>query len=198
MGKIHYAFLFGEIDEQMGQCITEQLAKISIEAQRDDCVALIIKSKGGIAGQAYEITEAMSNLKLPCITVGHKTVGSAATIVLANGQIRLATADTNIIHHNIRLQCNLREGLYSPQELIDLAISILEEVEKMSIEQEKIWSLVTRDSLLTPKKIKNILKKSQGDDLYFDARSAKKLKLIHDIVPTISAIPAYINKYLKK
>ncbi len=195
MGKTHYCLVFGEIDNEMSRRVCQRLTEIALEAEDSDQVAMIIKSTGGIAGQAYEIIDALSSLKLPIITVGHKIVGSAATIILASGQIRLVTTKTNIVHHQIRLICSAKEGLYSPASLIDMATNILVDVEQMSIEQEKIWSLTTRNSLLTPKKIKKMLKQANGQNLYFNARQAKKFRLVHYIVPNIRALPSYIKKH---
>ena len=194
MSKTHYVFICGEINQEMNQRIGKRLLKIALEAEYGDQLAVIIKSDGGVAGMAYEIIYAMQNLEMPIITVGHRTVGSAATIILASGQTRLITTNTNIVHHHIKLKCNVIEGFYSLKQLVDIAVTLLTEVKKMANEQEKIWRMVTRDSRLTPTKIKKMLKKSKGKDLYFNDQQAKKLGLAHKIIPNIRALPAFLKK----
>jgi len=198
MSKTHYVFICGEINQEMNQRIGKRLLKIALEAEHGDQLAVIIKSDGGVAGMAYEIIYAMQNLEMPIITVGHRTVGSAATIILASGQTRLITTNTYIVHHHSKLKCNVKEGLYSPKQLVDIALTLLTEVKKMTNEQEKIWRMVTRDSRLTPAKIKKMLKQSEGGNIYFDAQQAKKFGLVHDIVPSIRTLPAYLKKDKKE
>lgn len=194
---LHKVFIFDEIDEKMKQKINLRLAEIAMTANKNDLLVVVISSKGGYEKPALDMIEAMTALKLPILTVGHTIVGSAATLLLACGKYRLLTRGTQIVHHNIKLKLDVVEKLYEPAQLIDLAARFLNIAKQTMKEHDRFCELVTRDSHINGKDLQKLIQKSTGYDLYFPSRDAKKLGLVHDVIPSLRHVRSYIEKKIK-
>lgn len=194
MRKTHYCFIFEDITKETEQRVCQELIKIGLEAQKGDRIVMVICSLGGDPRAVYKIIDTLLDLKLPIITIGHQNVGSSATMLLAAGQLRLVTAGTKIFHHRIQVQYHIEDKFYDPQTLTNIAITLLTIAKESIAEEEQIWAIALRDSLLTVKKLKKLLQQIGDNDLCIAAKEAKKLKIVHDILPNIRALAAYLKK----
>lgn len=194
---LHTIFIFGKIDETLHKKVTRQLNKISLIAKPTDTLLIIINSGGGDEQLTVKIIEAIIDLQLPIITVGHKIVGSAATMLLAIGGHRLVTAKTKIVHHEIRLKINLPKNLYRVSELVDLANSLLGVAKIMFKERDFVFKIITRDSKITPTFLKKIILQANGNNVYFSSREAKKVGFVHAIIPSLRHVRSYVEKKIK-
>lgn len=194
---LYKVFIFGEIDEKMKQKINLQLANIALVANKNDVLVVIINSMGGYRKPALDIIENITALNLPILTVGYDFVGSAATLLLACGQYRVLTRGTPVVHHKGKLKLTIEEKLYEHTELIDLAMRLLKMAKKTAKEHDHFYDLATRGSHINGHDLQKLILQAKGEDLYFPNQDAKKLGLVHDVIPSLRHVRSYIAKKIK-
>lgn len=119
-------YLIGEVNETMSENFSTQL-DLLLEKSLSKPVHIELSSEGGTVLDALAIVGKITTSPCPCYITAHGKVMSAAVLILASGDYRLASPQTWIMHHEDELKVR-----GSTSELQRMAVRAEQEEEEWS------------------------------------------------------------------
>lgn len=168
--RVGLIWLRGDVNEEMHENFMNQFCEL-LQNNNIDIIQVCIDSKGGSHFIGISIYEEIRLSPKPVITIAQGAAFSSAAVILQAGTHRVATKNSRIMIH---LPCLvLNECMLNTKDLESMIKS------NQRLDQELI-ALISKKSKKSKKEWKEILDKEEN--LYFNARQAKKIGLIDKII----------------
>jgi ATP-dependent Clp protease protease subunit len=149
---------------------------VANKANKDSTLMVYINSVGGDVESAYAIYEILKLSGRKVITYAVSEIFSCAVTVYLAGDERYATEYSNFMIHEPYHEFEQDEnGLNMTTTSYKRNLKELEEV------TNEFFKLISRNTTLTPQRIKNFIHKSKNGDWYFRSGFAKKIGMVTKI-----------------
>ena len=163
-------FLFDVIDGLSAKETINRLFDLNRESH--DEITLVINSRGGEVQSMFAIIDAMKSVESPIRTLVMGQAASAGAVIASAGDKRLITETSRIMIHEL-------SGVY-----FGTLTNVKEAVAQGEKEHLKALKILSKASGKSTDDLQKLIKKT---DKFLDAKQAKKLGLVQEIVKSDSA-----------
>ncbi len=147
-------------------------AYIDLGIEQDPVVTLYIKSDGGDLHSGFSAMDHIRSLQACVTTVADGLCASAATLILLAGAKRKIHENSYVLIHQISA-----DGVWGKYE------ELKDHMENFTKDMERMQKIYERETTMTPRKLKKLLKK----DLYLDAEQCLHYGLVHEVLRPLSS-----------
>lgn len=162
--------LFDIIDSFSAKETVKQL--FDLNRDNHDEITLVINSRGGEVQSMFSIIDAMNVVESPIRTLVMGQASSAGAVIAAAGNKRLMTETSRIMIHEL-------SGVY-----FGTLTNVKEAIQQGEKEHLKALKILSKASGKSTDDLQKLIKKT---DKFLDAKAAKKLGLVQEIVKSDSA-----------
>lgn len=179
LNNSHQIFLYNEIDEMTTKNVCQKMVafdNVNLLSFGDDYkkyvpITLRIWSPGGYVTGGISIIDTMHSLATPVITVVIGQAASMASLVLINGDYRLASRNSSVMFHPMSGGIGFD---YLPYERDNMV-----HTEKLN---NRMLEMVKSKTKLGLRKNKKLLDKSENGVVWLDAEESLSLGIIDQIL----------------
>ena len=160
-------FMHGSITDELAKTVVQQLVFLAL--QSSEPITLHINSPGGFIDASMAIYDTMQSISAPVHTIACGRAMSAASYILAGGQVghRRATP-------------NARVMLHEPSRVINgQASQVFVQAEELRKSRERIEQLLSKHTGKSPAEVRTMV---GMQDVYLSAEQALELRLIDAIL----------------